>query len=398
MSRLSLARVQDYPETSKTSPPKSSCTHSKVLRAGDTRCIAFGRCGQSPYNPRVRLFCIVLVLGLASVAVAATPTAVLRNGKWVNVAGNASPSHPQPDTVLDRVQALVSAGHVSAARDLDVRWIHSHSKRAEGRDQAVFLMARIEFAADNRIKAFYYDDEVMDEYPSSRFFYPALRQQYRIASDYLNGRKDTFLGFRVVSREDEAIEMMYRIQQRSPGSPLAEKALLRTADYYYQDGDYDLASDAYTAYANDYPRSPRVPEAELRVAFSSLAQFRGTAFDATPLLNAQGKLQDIEAAYPDLAADEDVAALLKAIRQTLAAKLLLTADFYARTRVPVGAVHMYRYVIAAYPQSPQATKAKNALKKMPAFALKQPSPNVGDEFGSTVPTVIDANHPHGEPR
>ena len=81
--------------------------------------------------------------------------------------------------------------------------------------------------------------------------------------------------------------MLYRIQERSPGSPLAERALLRTADYYYNTGQFELASDAYAAYVRSYPRSPNVPRVRLRRAFASYAQFRGTKFDATSLLDAR---------------------------------------------------------------------------------------------------------------
>ena len=335
----------------------------------------------------------LLILSTATITVAAPPSAELRNGRWVTVDA-APPTGPKPpDAQLDEVESLLKAGHLKAARKLDVAWVKSHSKKADWRERAVFLLGDLEYADDDWIKAFYYYDEVMDEYPDSKLFYPALDQQYRIASDYLSGHKDHLLGLPVVSREDEAIEMLYRIQQRSPGSPLAEKALLRTADYYYADGDYDLARDAYTAYAKDYPRSTRLPQIELREAFSSLAQFRGTPYDATPLLEAKAKLQDITAAYPDLAADEDVAALLKAIDQTLSAKLLLTADFYRRTSKPLGAVFMYRYVVAAYPQSPEAATARAALTQMPAFALAQPAPQPTADYQPAGPAVIDANNP-----
>ena len=61
------------------------------------------------------------------------------------------------------------------------------------------------------------------------------------------------LGVPVLPAEDEAVEMLFRIQQRSPGSPLAERSLLRTADYYYANADYDLAHDAYEFYVQAVP-------------------------------------------------------------------------------------------------------------------------------------------------
>src|SRR5205085_3998781 len=131
--------------------------------------------------------------------------------------------------------------------------------------------------------------------------------------------------------QEEGVEMMYRIQQRSPGSPLAEKALLRTADYYYASADYDLAEDAYGAYVKSYPRSPFVPRVKLRQAYSNLAQFRGLRFDATPVVDAKTQLEAIVQQYPDLAAEENIPSILERIDTTFARKLEVTADFYKRT-------------------------------------------------------------------
>ena len=41
------------------------------------------------------------------------------------------------------------------------------------------------------------------------------------------------------ARQDEAVEMLFRIQERSPGSQTAERALLRTEgrDYELRDGE-----------------------------------------------------------------------------------------------------------------------------------------------------------------
>lgn len=347
-------------------------------------------CRRQRYTPVVRRIALLSVLCVTTSALAAAPSAELRNGKWVTLEPTAAAAAPEPEPALDQVESLLNRGTLAAAKKIDVQWIKAHPKTMRARERAVFLLARIEFAAGDRIRAFYFDDEVMDEFPAGKLFYAALDQQYRIASDYLAGHKDSLLGLPIVGREDEAIEMLYRIQQRSPGSPLAEKSLLRTADYYYADGDFDLARDAYSSYVKNYPRSARVPQVQLRIAFASLAQFRGTAFDAVPLLEAKSKLEDITAAYPDLAADEDVTALLKAINQTLAAKLLLTADFYARTHALVGATYMYRYLLASYPHSPEADRARTALKRMPADALAQPAPQASADYLPPTPASTDA--------
>ena len=97
---------------------------------------------------------------------------------------------------------------------------------------------------------------------------------------------------------DEAIEMLYRIQQRAPGSQLAEKCLLRTANYYYSDQQYDFAGDTYAASFALIREARMVPRVKLRYAFSLYAQFRGPKFDATPVIDAREQLREVIGKYP----------------------------------------------------------------------------------------------------
>jgi outer membrane assembly lipoprotein YfiO len=329
----------------------------------------------------VCLLILATTLSCTSPLFADPPAAELRNGRWEPAAQPSTQPVSDPD--LDRVEQLLAAGQNSEAYKLDLYWIKNHSKTAPLRDRAVFLMAQANYQLDDRIRAYYFLDEVMDEYPESKLFFPALQMQYKIADEYLNGHKDRLFGwpiFQFVPRTDEAVEMLYRIQQRSPGSPLAEKSLLRTADFYYANGDYDLAHDAYAAYVKAYPRSPQVPPVMLREAFSSLAQFRGIRFDPTNLLEARAKLLEVQTAYPEMARDENVADIIHKIDDTLAAKLYYTADYYRRTHDPRGAVYTYRYLINLYPYAPQVADAKKALSKMPQWALDQREPQPDEQY------------------
>ena len=181
-------------------------------------------------------------------------------------------------------------------------------------------------------------------------------------------------------RTDEAVEMLYRIQERSPGSQTAERALLRTADYYYDTAQYDLAGDAYGAYLRSYPRSEASESGrvKLRQAFSALAQFRGLDFDATPLVDARAALGDLIVQKPKLAEEENLQAVVDRIDATLTGKLYRTADFYKRTHQPQAAAQMYRTILAQYPNTPNAAKAQDALTKLPETARNVPlNPAVG---------------------
>jgi outer membrane assembly lipoprotein YfiO len=333
------------------------------------------------------------LMGFASGVQAAAHSWELRNGQWQatdDPPTTRPTTQPMTDETLDRAELLLAQGHAGQAKHLLVQWARNN-KSHPLRDRAIFLLSQAEYELDDRIRSFYFCDELMEEYPESPLFYNALQRQYDIADAFLNGYKRVFLGLRILDTTDEATEMMYRIQQRSPGSPLAEKALLRTADYYYADSQYDLAADAYGTYVRSYPRSPKVPRARLRQAFSNYAQFRGLRFDATPLVDARAELLSIAAEYPDLAKEENLLPIVDRIDDTFARKIYVTADFYRRTSEPRAAVYNYRFLISAYPNSQEAQAAREWLKKMPVRALAEPAPTGANGYlPATLPSVTEA--------
>lgn len=287
-----------------------------------------------------------------------------RDGRWQIMEGPATqPAAVESDPVLDDVERILSQGRYKEAKGRMVTWLKGN-RSSPVRDRGLYLMSAAQSGLGDRIKAFYYLDELLDNYPESQLFYSALSKQYDIADRYLNGYKRRVLFFKL-GVEDEAVEMLFRVQARSPGSELAEKALLRTADYYYADSQFDLAADAYASYLRGYPRSPLTSRVQLRQAYSNLAQFRGLKFDPTPVIDARTQLLALTAQFPEVAMQENIQSLLDRIDATFAKKLYVTADFYKRTKQPKAAAYVYAYLVAAYPDSPEAQRAQGQLNRLP---------------------------------
>jgi outer membrane assembly lipoprotein YfiO len=334
-----------------------------------------------------RLFLIALLpLSAASLCFGQKKVWEYENGKWPQITQAA----PQPvsDPEIDRAEGYLARGAPSTGRAILLAW-EKHHKDSPVRDRAIYLIAQSYYDEDERILSFYYLDEVMDEYPESRLFYVALARQYQIADEYLNGHKRKFLGMAILSAEDEAIEMLYRIQQRSPGSDLAQRALLRTADYYYNSAQYDFAGDAYASFVKSFPRSPDVARARLRQAFSSLAQFRGLKFDPTPIIDARAQLLDIKRDYPDLASEEHVSDAVDRIDSAFASKLLVTGEFYQRTGELKAAAYFYRFLSDTYASSPEAAEAQKRLAKLPESAKGPPYPPPSNGFPPATRPAVD---------
>ena len=303
----------------------------------------------------------------------------LRGNRWVELT-NAPTTAPTPQPVLDQAQRMIEAGNGKAGARTAVEWLRDRPRDTPQRDRALMLVAEGYFLDGKRMDAFYYLDELMDEHPESPLYARALQRQFDIADAYLNGYKRVFLWFPTLGAQDEAMDMLFRIQQRSPGSQMAEKALLRAADHYYKTSEFDIAADAYMSYLRSYPRSPLVPRIRLRRAYATLAQFHGTRYDATPLVDARSQLSEIASAYPEIADEEGLLDLVRRIDDTFAKKVYRTADFYRRTRQPVAAVYNYRFLIATFPGTPEAKLAAERLKEFPASVLANRAPRPSDSY------------------
>ena len=284
----------------------------------------------------------------------------LTGGRFAEVPTTDPATLPKADPVLKRIELLLDRNDYSAAKSTAVRWLLDH-KNDPNYDQGLYLAAQAWNGLDEPVKAFYYCDQLMDAFPGSAYFRPALDLQFKIGDSLLAGRSLQFLGIHGLDGTDEGVEMMFRIQSRSPGSPLAEQALRRTADFYFADGQFDLAADAYAAHVKAYPRDPNLSEILVKQAFANYAQFTGTRFDPTPLVNARAQMEDLINKYPDVAKRENMPSFVEAIDKTLAKKLLVTADFYRRTDKPAAQKVMLRVLTQQFPQSDEAQQAKKIL-------------------------------------
>ncbi|MBC7784531.1 MAG: outer membrane protein assembly factor BamD [Burkholderiales bacterium] len=301
------------------------------------------------------------MLGSLSPAAEMEPrTFELNSGRFTEVPTTNPASLPKPDPDLKRIESLIDRREFGAARKQVLPWLLAN-RGQPNYDLGLYLMAQAENGAGDPLIAFYYCDELLDTFPASVHYPAAVDLQYSIGDSLFNGRKLKFLGMGLISGTEEAVEIMFRIQQRSPGSPLAERALRRTADYYFANADFDLAADAYGAHAKSYPRAPNLPEILLRQAFSNYAQFTGARFDPTPLANARAQMVELINKYPEIAQRENIQSFVDSIDKTLARKLLLTADFYRRTDKPAAEKFTLQTLVKQYPQTDEAQQAKAML-------------------------------------
>src|SRR5690606_36871831 len=134
--------------------------------------------------------------------------------------------------------------------------------------------------------------------------------------------------------------MLYRIRERAPGSPLAEAALLRTADHYHERRRWALAAMAYSAFVEAYPGHPEVTLLRLKQSSANLQSFHNLAYDPTPLLDGRAVLLDLVDNTRDPELMDRIALAVSDIDQLLQDKLVREAGLYRRIGKPEAAENL----------------------------------------------------------
>jgi outer membrane protein assembly factor BamD (BamD/ComL family) len=238
------------------------------------------------------------------------------------------------------------------------------------RAEAYLIRGDALLAMGDEYEALFEYEEIARNYPNSAAFVTALEREFEIAKQYANGRYRKLLTlFRILPATDEAQELLIRIQERLPGSRLAEQAGMTLADYYFRVRDLRMAAEAYDLFLENYPRSKDVNKARLRLIYSYLADYRGPRYDSSGLQEARLRLEDLRANEPGLAQRIGAESLLVRIYESDASKLLATAQYYLSVSDPISAEYTLRALVKRYPNS---IASLEALRDIPDILAKMP--------------------------
>ena len=279
--------------------------------------------------------------------------------RWI---ASADPVPGTEDGDLDIARQQLAAEEFKTARKAVKRWIETYGPESPRYPEALYLQGTIYLelgdyrAADDAYQA------LLNDFPGSPYAAEALSARFRIAEQYLAGkrRKAMWGLFRVKDREGGP-KIMDDVLVNYTDTPLAEKAQLSKANYYYDRGEFELAEDEYARFAHDYPRSRYQPKALLWSAYAALASFPGIQFDDISLIEAKERFEQFMESYPDQAMQLEVPVLLDQIASTRADKTYEIAWFYERTDQPKAARYYYRATVTRWPNTAAAAEAQARL-------------------------------------
>lgn len=313
-----------------------------------------------PPTRGVPALALAALLGLTSIGRAQQRFVLSEAGHWQ---AQAAVDPETPEGRLEQVRILLVQEKHGRAHKLASQWIEqypNHPLLAE----AYLLRGDSLVGRRHYFKALFDYEYIVRVYPDSAQFQTALEREYAIARLYAAGVKRRWLGLRILPAGEEAEELFIRIQERSPGSDLAENASADLGEFYFQRSQMASAAEAFELFLINYPRSHKRERAMLRLIQANLATFKGPRFDATGLIEAAQRLQTFQREFPAAAARLGASDLRLRIAESLALKDYYAASWYEKLNHRVSAAYTYERVAR---DRPDTVAAQAALRRMHAL-------------------------------
>lgn len=280
--------------------------------------------------------------------------------KWENTK-ETDPTTPQGQLAVAR--RTLAEGDFERAEHLASIWIE-HNKADPLIPDAYLIRADALKSQESYYEALFDYEFVARGFPGSEAFVAALQREFEIARIFARGEKRKLWGMRILDASDEAEELLIRVQERLPGSRLAEQAAMELADFYYSRRQMALAVDMYSIFIENYPDSRWLTKARVRLIGAHLATFKGPEFDISGLREARAKLTELQAIEPATAREIGAEGIINRIDESNASKLLHNAQWYWKVNDPIAAEITIRRLIKKYPRSQSAIKGINLMREI----------------------------------
>lgn len=305
-----------------------------------------------------------ILLGLSATASAQSST--FRLDDEGQIVQQSAPEPGSDAAVMAGVRTKIAEGRISAARrELDA-WMAVYELTSNAYvPEALVLRGDCKLADGDEYDALLDFEEVVKNFSGSEMFAPALEREFDVALLYLGGLRKRVLGlFRMDSGVPIAEEIIIRINERLPGSRLAERALLELGDYYYRNRDLRGAAETYDVFLQNFPNSDARPMAMQRLIYANIAQFKGPRYDAALLLDARYQIDTLVEEFPAHAQEAGLGPELQArLDESRAAQVLGVGRWYLTRGDPVSARLTLRRLVRKFPGTRSAQEGLEIIEQ-----------------------------------
>lgn len=169
-----------------------------------------------------------------------------------------------------------------------------------------------------------------------------------------------------IGRYFTALEYFEEILDKYPFSPEATLAELKAADCNYFMEHYQEALVQYKAFEERHPTNEAIPYVMFQKAMCYYKRIDRIDRDTIGATESIQLFKQLLRAYPDSPYTSEAKAKIRAAQEFLANHEYFVVEFYVRTEKYSEAQSRLKYMLAVYPESTIAPKAKEMLARLDA--------------------------------
>jgi TolA-binding protein len=239
---------------------------------------------------------------------------------------------------------------------------------------AMFQMGESYFFAEKYPTASNSYEKLIRKYPNSGHLDKIIARQFSIArywDQYHNYNPDWVLTPNLFSKTRPLFDTIGRsmktyenIRINDPTGPLADDAIMATANSYFLRGRFNEADEQYTLLRKDYPRSDHQYEAHLLGLRCKLQKYQGPDYDGAPLEEAKLLVKQLKQQFSgrlDAEQRDQLAKVDAELRREVATRDYMMAQHFDNTEQYGSARFYYGQVVRDHPHTPFAQQANERL-------------------------------------
>ncbi len=206
--------------------------------------------------------------------------------------------------------------------------------------------------------------EILEKHPDFERLAQAIEREHAIGAAFVERKAERPVlgGLFSVKDPDFGVALLEKLIAEYQ-QPYFDHAELLIADYHFAEADWLRAADAYERLQKDFPASEASDVAEYQSAVCKLRQVKGMRYDLSKVREAEKLLANYVRRRPTGARIREADALLKTVREDLAAQDLEVARFYLeRERRPASALIYVESLLRNRRDTAAAEQAKEYLR------------------------------------
>lgn len=217
---------------------------------------------------------------------------------------------------------------------------------------------------------------MVELFPASPYFEPAIEAQFRIGEMYLAGKKLKILGVPLANAIERSVEIFAAIVRAAPYGKYTARAQFNIGLAREKQGVEDSALQAYQAVVDKFPNDPIAAAAQYQIGYIWFTAARQGTKDLSATTRARTAFQDFLFRYPNSEKTAQARANLEQLEHKQTTSSFKCAKFYEKQKNFRAAVIYYNEVIRQQPgsaESEQAKKRIDQLRKKVGDAALQPA-------------------------